>query len=112
MGFYNREIEKPFTAIPDRIMKSEEWGQLRPAAQAVYVQLKARWMSKNGHGRYNTSVKELKFSYKNMNAKMCKEAFYGAIQELIKNGFIKIVKHGDFNNKSSVYSLLMEKGYV
>ena len=112
MPFFGQKIETPFTAIPDRIMRSKEWGELRPATQSVYLHLKSRWMEKNSRGRYNTSVKELKFSYRNMNSKMCKEAFYGAIKELVENGFIGIVKQGKFNNKSAVYSLLKEEGFV
>lgn len=91
------EIEKPFTAVPNKLMNNEVWKKLSPYAETCYWAIKKKYNGKNWNN--------LSLTYKEMKHKMSNATFSKAMLELVAYGFLKVVRWGHLYGKCSIYAL-------
>lgn len=91
----------PIIVVEKEILKSKAWLELGGVATQIYllflIRRKVEKIGKKGHERtFFPNSQELEFSYKEAKAKfdITQPRFIRAIDSLIENGFLDIVKPG------------------
>ena len=80
---YENDFKEPYVAITKSMMLSESWSNLTYSSKIIYMYMKL-W----SYGR-----QEFSFSYKLANNIVgSNSTFKKSIEELIKNGFIEIIR--------------------
>ena len=93
---------KKYLRLTDNMMNSKAWGELSCYAITLYLNIKLK---------YNfTNENNLSFTYTEGEKIMSKKTFTKAMDNLINNGFIYIVKQGVLN-ECSIYGLCKEWQY-
>lgn len=93
---------KKYLRLTDNMMKSKAWEALTCHAIVVYINIKLK---------YNfTNENNLSFTYSEGKKLMDKTTFTKALDNLIENGFIKIVRQGVLK-ECSIYGLCEQWQY-
>lgn len=91
------KISGHFVALPDYMTNSKAWKDLSCKAVWVYIELKKKDF---GYNEENLSL-----TYNEVKYKMASGTFRGAIKELVKGGFIEIIRPGGLYRRCTIYGL-------
>lgn len=99
---YSIGTRRKFTKICDDMMDSEAWKDLSMRARGLYLELKRRFVSKNGGEK--TNQYELYIYHKDFAREYgSKNTLFDDVDELIENGFIKVVANGKTARLPNIY---------
>mgnify|MGYP004556317063 CR=1 FL=1 len=101
----NKQTKQSFTKICDDMLDSMAWHDLDLAAQGLYLFLKRKYTKNNGKDNANDihlTKKDLRILNKSNNTIM------KYLDELIENGFIKVVQHGKLARLPNIYGFSAE----
>ena len=87
----------PFVKLPEYMTDSKAWKALSCKAVWVYIEMKKKF---RGHNENNLSL-----TYKEVRYKMSSATFSKAIKELVKYGFIDIIRLGGLFKTCTIYGL-------
>lgn len=90
-------IKGHFVPLPDYMTNSKAWKKLTCRAVWVYIEI---------HKKYKGDNKDdLSLTYNEVKYKMSTATYSKCIKELVKYGFIDIIKHGGLFRNCSIYAL-------
>ena len=92
-----KKYDGPFVMLPEYMTRSKAWKSLSCRAVWVYIEMKKKY---RGHNENNLSL-----TYNEVKYKMSSATFSKAIKELIKYGFIDIIRPGGLFKNCTIYGL-------
>lgn len=100
-----------YTKICDDMIESKAWQDLSMRARGLYLELKKKFVSKNGGTETNQN--DISIVYDDYYKKVySKNTLFKDVDELIEHGFIKVVKHGKLARLPNIYGFdVMWKKY-
>lgn len=92
-----------YTKICDDMMDSKAWEDLPMRARGLYLELKKKFVSKNGGENTNQNDISITFDDRFKKAYGSKNTLFKDVDELIENGFIKVIQHGKYARVCNIY---------
>lgn len=92
-----------YTKICDDMMDSKAWQDLPMRARGLYLELKKKFISKNGGTTTNKDDISIVYDDYYKKAYKSKNTLFKDVDALIDNGFIKVVRHGKLARIPNIY---------
>jgi hypothetical protein len=88
--------DKRFTKLHESMFESIAWQELKVYSRALYVEMVRKFNGRNDD--------DISFTYEEGAKLMSKKTFTKAMDQLIDNGFIRLVAHNPHNSKPNIYA--------
>jgi len=95
-----------FIKICDDMMKAMAWQKLSIRQRGLYLELKRQFVSRSDGSTTELEIYILHSQFKN-NYKS-KNTLFDDVDQLIENGFIKVVQHGKYARQPNIYGFTDE----
>lgn len=96
-----------FVALFFDMLDSEAWNDLTPHAKDLYLRMRRKYTRKVSSGVMIDSNKDnISMANKEYLQFTHQQTFYKSIDQLIENGFVKVVRNGRFTRQCNIYGFV------
>lgn len=98
----NKSSGQKFTKICNDMMESSAWQALSIEAQGLYLFIKKKYTKRKDGSDNAEDIHLINKDYRVL--KKCKNTIMKYLDELIDNGFIKVIEHGKYSRTPNIYA--------